>query len=158
MSSKTIVLIAEDSRDDCWFMQRAFEPHLGEFEVHFVGDGAEAIDYLDGRGKYADREEYPFPSLLVTDLRMPKVDGFALIDWIRSQPQLEQLPIAVFTVVALPSHVEFCKQLNVRAVLSKDMLIDVPTVFVNYIRKCARRLSLSRAEEDALAEPLVYAG
>ena len=51
-----------------------------------VEDGEEVISYLKGEGIYADREKYPFPILLLLDLKMPKINGFQVLEWLHTRP------------------------------------------------------------------------
>ncbi len=60
-------------------------------------DGAEAISYLKGEGKYADREKFPIPYIVLADLKMPRINGFELLDWIRHQSSFPYIPVIVLT-------------------------------------------------------------
>jgi len=65
--------------------------------VLVLPNGDEAIAYFQGGGKYANRDEYPLPSLLLLDLKMPRRDGFEVLQWIRKQPALTGLRVVVLT-------------------------------------------------------------
>ena len=65
--------------------------------LHVVRDGEECIAYLEGVGKYANRNEYPLPALLLLDLNMPRTDGFEVLRWIRENPYLNRLRVVVLT-------------------------------------------------------------
>ncbi|HLX70204.1 MAG TPA: response regulator [Verrucomicrobiae bacterium] len=97
ISNDTIILLAEDDPNDVFFMQRALAKAGLSTPLHFVRNGQEALEYLGGLGKFSDRMEFPLPSLLLLDLKMPFVDGFEVLTWARSQPELKQLPIVVLT-------------------------------------------------------------
>ena len=71
--------------------------HSSPTRCKIVRDGEEAIDHLAGNGKYASRNEYPLPDLALLDLKMPKVDGFQVLEWIRQQPGIRGIPVAVLT-------------------------------------------------------------
>ncbi len=60
-------------------------------------DGEEAIDYLSGSGAYADRTKFPWPALMLLDLKMPGVDGFGVLEWFRQFKKGKDLPIVVMT-------------------------------------------------------------
>ena len=91
------ILLAEDDDNDAFGMELAFhKAGLGE-RVRRVCDGDEAIDYLSGKSKYSDRDEFPFPSLLLLDLKMTHKDGFAVLDWARSHPRWRNIVIVVLT-------------------------------------------------------------
>src|ERR1043166_6480723 len=91
------ILLAEDDDNDAFGMELAFhKAGLGE-RVRRVCDGDDAIDYLSGKSKYSDRHEFPFPSLLLLDLKMTHKDGFAVLDWARSHPRWRNIVIVVLT-------------------------------------------------------------
>ena len=92
-----IILIVEDRKDDVILIRRAFLQAKVANPVHIVSDGEEAMSYLEGVGQYRDRAQFPLPDLVLLDLKMPKVDGFELLRWIRSQPNLKALRVVVLT-------------------------------------------------------------
>ncbi len=75
-------------------LKRGNFPH----QVIHLSDGEQAITYLLGIGKYGDREKYPLPCVVLLDLRMPRLDGFAVLDWIRNSSQFPYLPVVMLTV------------------------------------------------------------
>ena len=90
-------MLAEDQEDEVMLLRRAFAKARFLNPLHVVSNGEEAIAYLKGEGKYANREEYPMPSLLLLDLKMPRKDGFEVLQWIRQQPSLNDLRVVVLT-------------------------------------------------------------
>src|SRR5215813_8662133 len=91
------VLLVEDSADDVIFIRVAFQKMgLGDV-LKFVSGGQQAIDYLRGEWLYSDRETFPVPDVLLLDIRMPDVDGFEVLKWIRANDKLKALPIVVFS-------------------------------------------------------------
>ena len=92
------VLLAEDEEDDVFLMKRAFSVVELSNPLVTVPDGQEAIWYLAGEGNYADRSRHPEPCLLLLDLKMPKVNGFEVLEWLQGQPQLrDNLPVIVLS-------------------------------------------------------------
>lgn len=91
------ILLAEDREDDIILLQRAFKQGGIRYPLYVVRDGEEAISYLSGFGRYSNRELYPFPALLLLDLTLPGTDGFEVLRWIRSRPDLIDLPVVVLT-------------------------------------------------------------
>ena len=91
------ILLAEDDQNDVFFMQRAFSQARLLNPLKVVRDGEETIHYLQGEGVYADRVQYPFPVLLLLDLRMPRRNGFEVLEWLRQQPGLKRLTVVVLT-------------------------------------------------------------
>jgi len=97
ITDRSTVLLAEDDPDDVLLTQIAFERARLANPLQVVRDGEEAIAYLSGEGAFADRDRFPMPILLLLDLNMPKMDGFQVLDWLRADPLLRQLPVAIMT-------------------------------------------------------------
>lgn len=97
MTDSSTVLLVEDNPDDVLLTQLAFERGRLANPLQVVRDGEEALDYLSGNGKFADRHIYPLPILVLLDLQMPKVHGFEVLQWIRAHPEFNRLPVAVMT-------------------------------------------------------------
>jgi CheY-like chemotaxis protein len=91
------ILLVEDSQDDAYLIQRAFDHGGWENELQVVPNGEEAIYYLQGVGHYSDRTKFKFPNLLLLDLKMPAVDGFEVLAWVRSQSDFKNLPVVILT-------------------------------------------------------------
>jgi CheY-like chemotaxis protein len=92
-----IILVAEDREEDIILITKAFEKAASGVPLRFVRDGEEAIDYLAGKGKYSNRLEYPLPTLLLLDLKMPRMGGFEVLEWLRQQPNLANIRVIVLT-------------------------------------------------------------
>jgi PAS domain S-box-containing protein len=91
------VLYVEDEENDAMFMKMAFADQGMESALRVVGDGREALEYLSGTGKYADRKEYPLPSVMLLDLNLPQVSGFEVLRWMRNHPDFARTPVVVFS-------------------------------------------------------------
>ncbi|HSI84309.1 MAG: response regulator [Candidatus Methylacidiphilales bacterium] len=91
------LLVAEDNDDDYFLLQRAIKKANLHNPVRRAKNGQEAVDYLAGTGMYEDRIEYPFPQLLLLDLKMPLMHGFDVLSWIRKQKELRSLPVVIFS-------------------------------------------------------------
>jgi CheY-like chemotaxis protein len=112
------ILLAEDRDDDVALLQRAFErAHVPSF--HIVRDGEEAIGYLKGAGRYSDRRAFPFPNLLLLDLKMPGRSGLEVLEWIRSQQSIRRLPVIALTSSHLPADVNRAYDLGINSYLIK---------------------------------------
>jgi CheY-like chemotaxis protein len=92
-----LILLAEDALLDIFFLRRALVKAALANPIVVVRDGQEAIDYLEGQGRYADRKTYPLPGLLLLDLEMPRVDGFGVLAWLQTQAAFERLPKVVLS-------------------------------------------------------------
>jgi DNA-binding response OmpR family regulator len=91
------VLYVEDEECDTTFMKMAFARKGMEEALRLVSNGRAAIEYLSGAGKYADRREYPVPSLVLLDLNLPQVTGFDVLRWMRNHPDFAQTPVLMFS-------------------------------------------------------------
>ena len=97
MSDTAVILIVEDREDDVLLMRKSFEKAGLPNPIKIVRDGEEALAYLSGEGKYASRDEYPLPSLILLDLKLPGMDGFEVLTWIRKQQGIRGIPVVVLT-------------------------------------------------------------
>ena len=97
MPDQDLILIAEDREDDVLLIRRSLERAQILNPTQFVRNGEEVIAYLKGEGKFSNRDEYPLPSLLLLDLKMPRTDGFEVLSWIREQESLKALRVIVLT-------------------------------------------------------------
>src|SRR5262245_50805743 len=80
--------------------------------VRELHNGEEAIEYLSGEGGYANRERYPLPCLIITDLKMPGVDGFELLEWLNGRAELAKVPRLVLSNSLIESDVKRAHQLG----------------------------------------------
>jgi CheY-like chemotaxis protein len=91
------ILVVEDEDNDAILLKRALQRAGITLPIFILPGGAEAMAYLSADPPYQDRGRYPFPSLLFLDIRMPRVDGFEVLRWIRQNPQFDNLPIIMLT-------------------------------------------------------------
>src|SRR5689334_13014943 len=91
------ILLADDDDNDAMLLRMVFGKVRLVQRLQRVKDGVEAIQYLGGDGIYADRKRYPFPSLLLLDLKMPRRNGFEVLEWLRMNPPLRGLIVTVLT-------------------------------------------------------------
>jgi len=91
------ILLVEDNRMDVELTLDAFHEAKLLNTIHVASDGQEALDYLFGRGKYADQNAFPRPNLVLLDLKLPRVDGFEVLRQIKSTPILKRLPVVILT-------------------------------------------------------------
>jgi CheY-like chemotaxis protein len=113
------VLVAEDDPSDVFFLKRAFVVAGVPALLSFVRDGQEAIDYLEGENKYADRDAYPIPDLMLLDLKMPRLDGFDVLGWLRGQPGLKRLLVTILTSSDQPQDINRAYDLGANSYLIK---------------------------------------
>lgn len=99
------ILVVEDDENDQMLILRAFRSLGVEGPVHVVSNGLEAISYMMGEGKYADRERFAYPTFIVTDLKMPAADGFVVLDFLKKNPDWAIIPTVVFSSSSNPDDV-----------------------------------------------------
>ena len=118
-SHKNTVLLVEDSEEDILLLRRAFRKAGIANPLRVVKDGQEALNYLSGIGAYADRATYPIPSVMLIDLRLPRLSGFELLGWIRTKPDFNGLTVVVLTASDNPQDVHRAHELGVNTYLVK---------------------------------------
>ena len=91
------ILLVEDNPKDAEMTQRALRKHNLGNKVHWVKDGAEALDYVFCRGAYAGRSAARPPRLILLDIKMPKVDGIEVLRQIKSDETTRSVPVVVMT-------------------------------------------------------------
>jgi CheY-like chemotaxis protein len=96
MASIKRILLAEDNSHDVELTLAALDEYNLANEVVVARDGAEALDYLYGRGKFAGHAN-GLPVVVMLDLKMPKVDGLEVLRHMRSQPELKAIPVVMVT-------------------------------------------------------------
>jgi CheY-like chemotaxis protein len=113
-------LLAEDSKDDIFFMEMACEradiPHL----LQIVTDGEMAVNYLCGNHTYSNRAIHPMPDVVFLDVNMPNRTGHEVLAWIRSQPTLKRLPVVMLTGSVLIEDVKRAYGLGANSYLQKS--------------------------------------
>lgn len=107
------ILLAEDDDNDVFLMGRAFDRAKIPNPLFVVRNGQEAINYLSGKNEFAQRDKFPLPGLLLLDLKMPWMDGFDVLSWIRTQHKYDTLPVVVLTSSKLQSDIDRSRQLGV---------------------------------------------
>jgi CheY-like chemotaxis protein len=91
------ILLVDDNPHDVVLIRLAFR-RVGIIDIiQLVKDGAEAMQYIQGEGAYADRHQFPVPTLILLDLKMPQTSGFDVLQWIREQPELANVIVVVMT-------------------------------------------------------------
>ncbi|HVK59416.1 MAG TPA: response regulator [Candidatus Kapabacteria bacterium] len=136
MTTDRAILLAEDNEDDVFLMQRALKGASIANPLHIVEDGQQAIDYLLGRGQFADREKHPFPAIVFLDLKLPLKSGLEVLEWIREQPELRNLVVLILTSSSEPSDLRRAYHLGANSYLVKpptvNQLLDLAKAFKWY--------------------------
>lgn len=139
---RIIILVAEDDPDDVLLLEQAFQRAGLEKPVHVCPDGAEAIAYLSGEGQYSDRQRYPMPQLLITDLKMPRRSGFDLLEWLHGAPQRALLATMVLSTSAAETDVKRAYQLGANAFFQKPNTFEELASIITLAHKFWTRSNL----------------
>ena len=117
MDTRNAIMLVEDDDDDVFLFKRALKIAGVANLVNVMTDGRVAIDYLSSAAK--DSEKYPLPFVIFLDLKMPNVDGFEVLSWIRTQPALESIVVVVLTGSNQPRDQQRAYALGARSYLVK---------------------------------------
>jgi len=131
MNDLAVILLVEDLQEDVTIIRRSFQKAGLKNPVQVARDGEQAIAYLRGEGSYANRDEHPLPGLILLDLKMPKIDGFEVLEWIRSQPTLRAIPVLVLTSS------EHMRDVNRAYDLGANSFLVKPLDFDNFVATSA---------------------
>ena len=95
-------LIVDDNSNDLFLIHKACEGCSETELFHYLSSGNEALAYLKGEGIYSDRRKYPFPSIIITDLKMSNGGGFDVLSTIKANPEWAVIPIIILSGSADP--------------------------------------------------------
>jgi CheY-like chemotaxis protein len=144
MSAKPVTLVVDDSENDIFLLRRAFKRAGIRESLHEVHNGEEAIAYLLGQGVYADRGQYPVPSLVLLDLNMPMKNGFDVLSWARAEPAFKRLAIYMLTASMRTEDVERAFDLGASSYLVKPSSLEEFTLMLQCMRDWMRHDQFAR--------------
>ena len=133
--SDSAVLYVEDDPNDTRLMRYAWARVGVQNPLQIVPDGEEAVRYLSGRGRYADRTDHPMPTLMLMDLKLPKMSGFDVLKWLRSQAELQALRVIVLSSSRMPPDIGAAHALRINAYLVKPALFDEWVAMVDTLKE-----------------------
>lgn len=156
------ILVVEDSPQDAFLFKSAMERAHTHASLQIVEDGAEAVRYLRCEGKYHDRRTRPFPNFIISDIKMPRMDGFQFLRWARSHSATSQLPILLFSSAGNEADAEQAYRLGANAYLVKpfslEELTDLLRVTCDFWSRCIEFQAASRMPASAICASGVSAG
>jgi CheY-like chemotaxis protein len=132
------VLAAEDDESDAMLLRLAFKRAEIPHSLIIVPDGQEAIDYLSGNPPFADRLNSPLPALLLLDLKMPRLNGFDVLEWWRARDELRDLPVVVLSSSVHETDMDKARGMGAREYIIKPHGFSELTKLVQEL--CARWL------------------
>lgn len=112
------ILLAEDNPGDAKLTQKAFEQGNITNNLHIVEDGAEAVKFLHQEGDYRER---PRPDLVLLDLNMPKMDGWDVLEEIKTDSELARIPVIILTSSEAEEDIVRSYDLQANAYLTKPV-------------------------------------
>ena len=118
------ILLVEDDPNDVLLTQRAFRRANIVNPLQVVQDGEAAVLYLDGQGTYADRDRYPLPVLVLLDLKLPRLSGLEVLEWLQQHPELKRLLVVVLTSSRENADVNRAYDLGANSYLVKPVAFD----------------------------------
>jgi CheY-like chemotaxis protein len=134
MPDTAVILLVEDREDDILLITKAFQRAGLTNPIQVVRDGEEALAYLSGAGKYSNRAEYPLPILLLLDLKLPGMDGFEVLSWIRHEEGIRGLPVLVLTSSSQLRDVNRAYQLGANSFIVKEFDFQNTVEFAKLLR------------------------
>jgi len=110
-----VLLLVEDDPNDVHFFSRGLEKAGLAGGLQVAQDGEQAIDYIEGRGRYQNRALHPLPALVVLDLKLPRKGGLEVLRWLRQESPLKEIPVIILTSSKQPTDMAAARALGVTA-------------------------------------------
>jgi two-component system response regulator len=131
-----VILMADDDPDDREMTREAFAEVRLANDLRFVEDGEELLDYLYHRGKFADAQSHPLPSIILLDLNMPRKDGREALKEIKSDPAFRTIRVIVLTTSQAEEDIQRTYDLSAVSYITKPVtysnLIEVVATLGKY--------------------------
>jgi CheY-like chemotaxis protein len=118
------ILLVEDSQDNILLVRYAVQKAGIRTPLEVVTSGEQAIHYLGGTNGYSDWNQFPLPAIVLLDLKMPGMNGFDVLKWIRERPGLKALRVAMLTSSDLPSEIKQAHELGANIFLTKPVQLE----------------------------------
>ena len=120
-SNAVEILLVEDRQDDVELTLRAFQKARFANRIHVTRDGAEAIEFLFGTGRYVARRDAPMPGVILLDLHLPKLSGLEVLRWIKADDRTKLIPVIVLTESRHYRDAVECRTLGVESYIVKPV-------------------------------------
>jgi CheY-like chemotaxis protein len=151
MVKRPLILVAEDEDNDFFLLNWAFGKHPQKVSLTRAADGVQAIDYLFGANEYSDRARFPLPDLLLLDLKMPRRDGFEVLQAVRSHSITKPLVAIVLSSSRDERDIRRAYLLGANSYLTKPNdthgFIEVARILIEYWIRSAQRPELNGTTE-----------
>lgn len=127
------ILIAEDDEDDAVAISSTLKKAGVKNPLIAVNDGTEVIAYLKGDKHYADRKKFPLPAVLLLDLKMPRIGGLQVLQWLAERQQVREILVIVLTGHNDLGNLRIAYQTGARSFLTKPCRVaDVQNLIRSY--------------------------
>jgi CheY-like chemotaxis protein len=130
MTKSAPILVADDEKNDIFFLRRAFQKAGLTTEIFEVPDGEQAEKYLAGEELFSDRNRFPMPYLLLLDIKMPKRDGFDVLKWLQGRTEFKDLTVVMLSSSSQDSDIRKARELGARDYFVKPSDFDQLTQVV----------------------------
>jgi CheY-like chemotaxis protein len=143
--TRPTVLHVEDQPSDRALLAAVFAKTAPDLRLCAAVDGEEAIAWIAGRGRYADREAHPRPDLVLLDLKLPRRSGFEVLQWIRKASDVRRLPVVVLTFSREPVDLDLAYALGANAYYVKTVELRIQRDLVRGISELVGLLTRQAA-------------
>lgn len=117
------ILLVEDEPAHAEIVRRNLETARVANHLIWVEDGQAAVDYLRGQGKYSDPLAAPLPSLILLDLRLPKIDGIEVLAIIKADPALKLIPVVIMTTSSAETDIALAYENHANSYVVKPLAL-----------------------------------
>lgn len=122
------ILLVEDTEEHALLIRRGLERGMLRHRLFWVDDGEKGLDFLYHRAEYSDEKEYPRPDVILLDLRLPGISGVEVLEQIRGEEKLKDIPVAVMTVSDQDEDILRCTRAGAQGyALKSTALVDIPS-------------------------------
>ena len=128
------ILLVEDEANDAFFVKSTFEKVGVATPVMAATHGREAIDYLQGKGEFGNRDKFPLPRLILLDVKLPQVMGLDVLRWIRAAPRVSSTVVLMLTSSDSPADIAAAYETGANAYVVKPTEFDQCVALAEAIR------------------------
>ena len=127
-------MLVEDDENDVLIMTMTLKKVGLTCPICVARDGREALDFLSGTGKFADRHEYPLPYLILLDLKLPRVLGLEVLKWLRERPEFDSTIVLMLSSSPMPEDIQNAYHLRANGYLVKPSGVEKLQVMAQVIK------------------------
>lgn len=137
---QSTVLVVDDDPGDREFIEESLRANGMTGVIRLCSSGSSAIRYLQGAEIFADRQRYPYPAIVITDLKMPSGDGFSVLEHLKQDPEFAIIPVLVLSNSADEDDVKRAYRMGASSFIRKPVdyaaLGEALRVFYQFWRIC----------------------